>query len=228
MATIYTAAQAVSRSYLWSTYPVGQCLNWVWKLLDYPRTAGLYDANAAWRAAKQKRTGTPPAGAPVYFAGGAHGHICISLGGGKIRSTDWPRKGVIGNTTIATLAKTWGVRYIGWSADYAGHTISGLGASVSYPAAMSVDLNATIRASNLRPEKRNSDVARFEKALYNYLGGAYRLKVAASRAAIGDGYYGTLTQTMCSDAYAKAGMSRAAYPGGTALLKVLGFKDARV
>jgi hypothetical protein len=227
--TIYTAAQAVSRAYSWTSYPVGMCLNFVWKCLNYPVASGLYDANAAWAAATMKRyTTSPPAGAPVYFAGGAHGHVAISLGGGKIRSTDWPEKGRVGNTTISYLATRWGQRYRGWSADYAGHPIRNLGGTVTYPPVMAVDKTTVIYASDLRPEKRNANVARFEKALYNYLGGPYRLKIAASKGAVGDGYYGTLTKTMCSDAYAKAGMTRATYPAGTQLLKVLGFTNAKV
>lgn len=227
--TTYNASQAVARAWSWSRYTVGMCLEYVWRCIDAPYKVGIPDANAAWTKATQKRyTTNPPAGAPVYFAGGQHGHIAMSLGGGKIRSTDWPSKGYVGNTTISYLASRWGLRYRGWSADYAGRTISGLGVAVTYPGTMAVDKSTVIYASRLRPGARNSDTARFERAMYNYLGGAYRLKIAASRAAVGDGYYGTLTSTMCSDSYAKAGMSRATYPGGTALLKVLGFTNAKV
>jgi hypothetical protein len=49
------------------------------------------------------------------------GHVALSLGGGKIRSTDWPSKGKVGTTTIATLNRTWTKqRYRGWSEDING------------------------------------------------------------------------------------------------------------
>lgn len=226
--TKYTAAQAVRRANSYAYYKVGMCLNFCWVCVDYPNSAGLYDANAAWNRATMKRyTGNPPAGAMVYWAVGSHGHIAVSLGGGMVRSTDWPSKGRVGNVSISRLSSAWGARYRGWSADYAGKGIPGL-VNVTYPGTMAVDLASVIKASNLRPGARNNDVARFERALWNALGGPYRASILANKAQVGDGFYGTITQKMCSDAYAKYGMSRATYPGGTALLTRLGFKAARV
>jgi len=223
--TNYSAGQAVARAKTFTRYAIAMCLQFVWRCLDYPRTAGLQNANQSWAAATMKRyTGSPPAGAPVYWRSGKYGHIAIRLGGGMVRSTDWPVKGQVGNVLISRLSAAWGATYRGWSADYAGHPINGLG---SYPPAMSVDKTTVIHASDLRPGKRNAAVARFERALWNDLGGAYRQSILANKAAVGDGYYGDLTKAMCSDAYAKHGMARATYPGGTALLKALGFTNAR-
>lgn len=127
----YSAEQAVSRANAVAKWQTAMCLNFVFNCLTEV-SAGLYDANAAWTAAKQKETSTPPAGAPVYFAGYTHGHIAISLGGGRIRSTDVPYatpKGTlapVGNTTIGDIERDWGITYRGWSRDYAGQIIRGL------------------------------------------------------------------------------------------------------
>lgn len=108
----------------------GQCLHFVWRCLDGQHSYGLPDANAAFRAAKTiTKKGTPPAGAPVYFLGSKHGHVALSVGGGRIRSTDWPSKNRIAEVKITDLAEAWGRRYAGWASDMAGHKIPGLSTS---------------------------------------------------------------------------------------------------
>jgi hypothetical protein len=105
----------------------GQCLHFVWRCLDGQHKYGLPDANAAFRASKHLRTtGTPPAGVPVYFLGSKHGHVALSVGGGRIRSTDWPSRNRISEVKITDLAKAWGRRYAGWAPDMAGHMIPGV------------------------------------------------------------------------------------------------------
>jgi len=225
--TKYSAAQAKARALSHGTWKIGYCLNFVWTCLDYPNRAGLASANAAWAAAKKKvYTGTPPAGAPVYWAGGSYGHIAISLGNGYVRSTDWPSKGRVGNVTIKQMTSAWGLKYRGWSKDYAGKDIVGLLPAASYPGTMSVDLKAPITLSNLKYTKKNADVARFEKALWNYLGGPYRQGILSAKAQVGDGYYGTMTQKMCGDAYRKLKWTVATQPGKMLLAK-LGFTSVR-
>lgn len=128
--TTYSASQAVQRANAETSWAVGMCLNFVWHCIAEPHSYGLPDANSAWDAATQKvTTGTPPPGAPVYFRGFAHGHIALSLGGGRIRSTDWPTKGRVGTTTIGDLCRDWygsQANYLGWSRDFAGDPIRGL------------------------------------------------------------------------------------------------------
>ena len=69
----------------------------------------------------------PPRGVPVAFSGGSRGfgHRAISLGGGRIRSTDMTatayKAGVVGTTTIEQIERSMGVTYLGWS-----ETITGL------------------------------------------------------------------------------------------------------
>ena len=93
--TVYTAAQAAARARAYSTYKVGYCLNFVWHCIDYPKVAGLASANAAWSAARQKVTsGTPPAGAPVYWSGGSTGtSLSASAAATAAPPTTRPRAG---------------------------------------------------------------------------------------------------------------------------------------
>ena len=89
----------------------GMCLHFVWRCLDGQHTYGLPDANAAFRASRHLHTtGTPPAGVPVYFLGSKHGHVALSVGGGRIRSTDWPSSNRISVVRISELSRAWGRR----------------------------------------------------------------------------------------------------------------------
>lgn len=79
-------------------------------------------AIAAWNGAR-KRHGAKsiaPKGAPVYWRGGKHGHIALSVGGGKCRSTDRPRGGVVSTVTIDSISRAWGYKYVGWTEDLNG------------------------------------------------------------------------------------------------------------
>ncbi len=128
--TVRGPGQSVPKARAFTKYdPPGMCCQFVWNCIAAPRRFGLADANAAWARAKSRRTDqSPPAGAPVYWAGGKHGHIAISVGGGVVRSTDWPEKGRVGDVKIATMTSSWGITYRGWSADWAGVPIPGLAA----------------------------------------------------------------------------------------------------
>ena len=231
MATTRSASEAARVAMRYTSYPVGQCLNFVWKCISAPKSYGCYDADEAWSRAKQKMTtGTPPVGAPVYFRGGSHGHIAISLGGGKIRSTDFPTHGRVSTTTINDLCREWygtTANYRGWSRDLCGDPIPGLQAPVvvsSSTSGLPVNKTSPIRESNLRLGKTNADVGRFQKALWNSRSLAERQAILrlTSRSSIGAGYYGGVTGKMTSDAYAHFGMTRNTQPGPQ-LLKRLGF-----
>lgn len=189
-ATQRSASEAVAKAVRYTTYmPPAMCLNYVWNLLDAPRSAGLYDANAAWAAATQKvTTGTPPAGAPVYFAGYKHGHIAISIGNGWVRSTDVPGLGRVGNINIADLCRSWGITYRGWSRDYAGRPIPGL--EYVPPKAPSrkpgrapdkARNGLTVRASNLdqndtktRNNPVNNDIRQLAEYVWKAQGASYK------------------------------------------------------
>lgn len=67
----------------------------------------------------------PPRGVPVFYRGGSKGdgHRAISLGGGKIRSTDCPTSGVTSTTDIGWPERAWGLEYVGWSETIDGYPI---------------------------------------------------------------------------------------------------------
>lgn len=73
----------------------------------------------------------PPRGVPVAFNGGSkgYGHRAISLGAGRIRSTDMTSSGYkagnVGTTTIHQIERSMGVRYLGWSETITGIMIPG-------------------------------------------------------------------------------------------------------
>lgn len=129
--TTYSASQAVARAKNTYSWTHNYCLNFVMNMLTptvaSPYSSRLSDANAAWYYAQQKQTtGVPPAGAPVYWRSGTHGHIALSLGNGYVRSTDYPSFGRVGTVELWKLTNLWGMQYRGWSRDYAGLYISGL------------------------------------------------------------------------------------------------------
>ena len=57
----------------------------------------------------------PPPGALVFFQNGVFGHIALSTGGGNIISTDIPRQGALGRTTIDFIDKHNRNPYLGWT-----------------------------------------------------------------------------------------------------------------
>jgi hypothetical protein len=120
-------AQAAQNALAATSFASGFCLRFVRTMLGVG--SKFETATRAFNATKHRHTTTPPAGVPVWWDKGRTttkfpeglGHVALSLGGGKIRSTDWPSKGKVGTTTIAKLNATWTKqRYRGWSEDING------------------------------------------------------------------------------------------------------------
>jgi len=106
----------------------GQCLAYVSRSLGGPfgwKYLG-WAAQAHDHAEIPHQDTHPPAGVPVYFLGSQYGHITLSVGGGRIRSTDYPNRGVVSEVGITTLARAWGRQYAGWSEDLVGRKIPGV------------------------------------------------------------------------------------------------------
>jgi hypothetical protein len=84
--------------------------------------ARYLDAATAWRNTNDRhpgdRTGIPR-GAAVYWTGGSHGygHIALSLGNGKVRSTDAGGRGRVATVDVGWVERAWGLRYAGWAWD---------------------------------------------------------------------------------------------------------------
>lgn len=149
MIVAYTRDQAVKRALAATSCDVGMCLAVVRGWLGVPAKYG--SAATAWDAAKQRSSSrTPPAGVPVFWLGGRHGHIALSLGGGRVRSTDWPR-GKVGTTTISELERRWGYRYVGWSSDLNGVKLpTGAPARPPAPAVRLADLKYGLRNDSVK------------------------------------------------------------------------------
>lgn len=105
--------------------PAGQCLHYVALAYGHPTTAqqfGRYWARDVYTAMPSAykhagNAGTPPRGALVFWnTGSGPGHIALSLGNGKVASTDYPHAGVIGIAPITAIDQ-WGTR-LGWTAPY--------------------------------------------------------------------------------------------------------------
>lgn len=123
-----SSADALAEARRWTTCRVGMCLwtvqEWFGAPHEYP------SAIAQWHAASTKRVGdrNPPPGVPVFYEGGANGHIAISTGHG-IRSTDAPANGGVAEVDLDWPLRRWGHRYAGWAGDLGGQAIPGIGAA---------------------------------------------------------------------------------------------------
>lgn len=81
---------------------------------------GAADAEDGWKSeplSARHSDRNPPAGVPVSYLGGSrdNGHRAISLGNGKIRSTDAGGSGRTATVDLAWPERTWGLKYVGWS-----------------------------------------------------------------------------------------------------------------
>jgi hypothetical protein len=126
--TNYSAKEAVARANSYGTWQTNMCMNFTWYQLSYAHTYGIPDANAGWEMAHKTHTDrNPPAGAPVYWrTSHPYGHVALSVGGGKCRSTDWPSKGKVGTVDIDEITTAWGMTWRGWAEDLCGDEIEGL------------------------------------------------------------------------------------------------------
>jgi hypothetical protein len=112
------AAESAHRSRDW----FGFCLMFVRTCLGIPK---FYDeAEDAWAGALHKHTtGTPPAGSAIFYAGGQHGHVTLSAGGGMCWSTDLLRRGQVDKVPVNAPVAKWGYRYLGWTEDLNGYSL---------------------------------------------------------------------------------------------------------
>lgn len=125
---VNTAEQTAQSAENSSTNPPGYCLQWS---RERAGIAAKYpDATTAWKHTQHRHAGNrnPPRGAPVYWTGGSHGygHIAISLGGGRVRSTDAGGSGRVATVDLGWVEQAWGLPYAGWAEDINDVTIPGL------------------------------------------------------------------------------------------------------
>jgi hypothetical protein len=96
---------------------------------------GDADAVDGWKSepvsARHEGDKNPPRGVPVAWSGGSRGfgHRAVSLGNGKVRSTDMSdtggryQKGNVGTATIDQISNAMGIQYLGWTETITGQRI---------------------------------------------------------------------------------------------------------
>jgi hypothetical protein len=122
---VYTAETCARNAENDRTNDPGYCLQQV--RLWCGANARYGDAATAWRNTNDRHPGNrnPPRGAPVYWTGGTHGygHIAMSLGNGKIRSTDAGGRGRVATVDLGWIERNWHLKYGGWAWDVNEQTI---------------------------------------------------------------------------------------------------------
>lgn len=128
---VYNREEAAKRAEASTTNTYGLCQLWTRTQYGAPSVGdqdgdGDADAVDGWKSEPLSERHTdrnPPRGVPVSWSGGSRGfgHRAISLGNGKIRSTDAGGAGKVATVSLDWPEKTWGMRYLGWS-----DTISGI------------------------------------------------------------------------------------------------------
>jgi hypothetical protein len=122
----YRGELALYRAADTSSCSVGLCLRYTRQYYDIP--ARYASAYSAWRNMdpdRRHQSYPPPRGVPVFWSGGSQsfGHIAISLGGGYVRSTDWPSAGRVSNAKISDISARWYMTYLGWGYDLNGYSV---------------------------------------------------------------------------------------------------------
>ena len=130
-----TAAEAIAESRRWSSNQYGMCLLTVQTWLAAPWTGPW--AEDAWNRWGGQHRGdkNPPPGVPVYWHNprSRYGHIALSVGGGRVRSTDWPSSGRVSELSIDQMTRGWNLQYLGWASRIGGQAIPGVGHSTPHP-----------------------------------------------------------------------------------------------
>lgn len=115
----YTAERTAQNAIADRYNSPGYCLQQVRMWAGIPARYG--DAATAWYNTNDRHPGgrRPPRGSFVFWTGGSrgYGHIALSLGNGKIRSTDAGGSGRVATVDLAWVERNWGQRYAGWSWD---------------------------------------------------------------------------------------------------------------
>lgn len=130
---VYNREEAAKRAEASKTNVPGTCQLWTRTMFGAPSAGdqdGDHDADAVdgWKSepVSKRHTGrNPPRGTPVAWSGGSNGngHRAISLGNGKIRSTDAGGSGKVATVDLGWVEKNWGLRYLGWSETISGQQI---------------------------------------------------------------------------------------------------------
>lgn len=137
---VKSASGSVARANATTTNRVGTCLATVSRWVGGPH--GVPKAIDAWHLGRNKHRGdyNPPAGVPVFWSGGTAGHVALSVGGGKARSTDFRNgsysPGLTGTGSIHDIGRAMGKQYLGWTSDAWGKALAAGGIVRARPGGM--------------------------------------------------------------------------------------------
>lgn len=144
---------------------VGLCAKTVWLSLDVPPLGAASASIAAGKvrhAGKLHTSHTPPRGAVVLWTGGSHGygHAALSLGHGKILTTDPPgHPGGVGVQPLNMPQVRWGLHYAGWTTWWGVQLPGGTSGHPSH------DHHPHVKLANLHYGEKNNDVKQLQRAL---------------------------------------------------------------
>lgn len=224
--TKLNAAQAVARARTHTSWGHNLCLNFVADAFSagtFPYTS-VGDALAGWNATVMKRFDrNPPFGVPVYWTSPdqPHGHVALSVGGGRVRSTDCPSSGSVAECAMTELESRWGLHYLGYGLDFCGDQIAG----VTMPAPVTTGPRVVV--ANLRMGASNVDVQTYNRLLWAAQGPMYKaahfLLWMRGKANV----YDSATETVTRDTYANAKGALGAVPAypvtpGPDLIRAIG------
>ncbi len=134
--------------------------------VDGDGDADAVDGWASEPMAHRRYDRNPPAGVPVAWGGGSRGfgHRAISVGNGRIISTDAGGRGKIAIMPLSWFETNWGMKYLGWSTTMSGIVIPTVKQNKSYFDAISWNVNRKSAAGAVRAalvemiDKRSPDV----------------------------------------------------------------------
>jgi hypothetical protein len=155
-----TPEQALAYARRYTTYRVGMCLHAVQTFFDSPHK---YPDAYTQAKAVHLYPGTPPPGVPVFYGpgtGSRYGHVAISVGGGRIRSTDCPSDGRVGETDLNWPQRRWGHNYIGWARNIGGVDIPGAPLPGQQPQPGGDWSKGDVYQDKLHPGQEDSDSVR--------------------------------------------------------------------
>lgn len=133
---VYNRSEVVERALAanGSANTPGMCQAWTRAIIGVDAVGdvdgdGDADAIDGWKsepeASKHYFDRNPPGGVSVAFSGGVNGfgHRAVSIGNGRIVSTDAGGKGRVAIVTIGWIESNWGMKYLGWSTTMSGKII---------------------------------------------------------------------------------------------------------
>lgn len=231
-------SDAIAKAKATTQFTPGMCAYFTGKCYGQQST-GYSSAATQWAAIpdQYKHPGdqNPPPGAVCYYLGGSHGygHAAISVGGGKIRSTDMNANGYYHEGTVNTVdinaPSHWGYgqHYVGWAHPYFHGTLLATVPTPSTPTLPVVSLGHLVGAAQTdapgkgTPKRFPADTVRVEQALASE---------GLLPKALVDGSFGTSTVLAYKAWQRKAGVEATGTPDLNSLTKLgakYGFRAAK-